>query len=250
MSSLKSRLADTSDRLTLHICTIPSAAVTQAIAAAGADGVIVDLEHGAVDYGSAHAMIAAVKGTGCAPLVRIAAIEDWQVKRALDLGAEGICFPLTRTAEDARRAVASLTYPPNGTRGFGPFLAHSFEGTDFRGYREAVDGSRVCMLLIETREAVENIEEICDVEGIDLVVPALFDLSTAYGVSGQFDHPDVVAALERVESAAKARGLPLSSVAFTRNQAEALFARGYRVIAGFDILWIRAAAAEMQGWLD
>ena len=248
MASLKQKLADPDRRVTLHICTIPSATVTQAMVAAGADGVIVDLEHGAVDYGSAHAMIAATARSDCAALVRIAENEDWQVKRALDLGAEGICFPLIRTADDARRAVASLRYPPGGTRGFGPFLAHSHEGTSLAEYRAAVDGTRVCMLLIETREAVENIEEICAVEGIDLIVPALFDLSTAYGVSGQFDHPDVRDAVRKVEAAANARGLPMGSNALNREQAQALFARGYRAIAGFDILWIRNVAAEMQGW--
>lgn len=248
MASLKSKLADPDRRITLHICTIPSATVTQAMVAAGADGVIVDLEHGAVDYGSAHAMIAATARSDCAPLVRIAQNEDWQVKRALDLGAEGICFPLIRTADDARRAVASLRYPPGGTRGFGPFLAHSYEGTAIADYRATVDDSRVCMLLIETREAVENIEEICAVDGIDLLVPALFDLSTAFGVSGQFDHPDVQDAVKRIEAAATARDLPMGSNALNREQAHALFARGYRAIAGFDILWIRNVAAEMQSW--
>ena len=108
MSSFKSKLGESDARLTAHLCTIPSATVTQAMAAAGADAVIIDLEHGAVDYASAHAMIAALAGTDCAPLVRIASNEEWQVKRVLDLGAEGICFPLIRDAGDAERAVASL----------------------------------------------------------------------------------------------------------------------------------------------
>ncbi|MXQ08600.1 2,4-dihydroxyhept-2-ene-1,7-dioic acid aldolase [Alphaproteobacteria bacterium GH1-50] len=248
MASFKAKLADGEARLTAHICTIPSATVTQAMVAAGADAVIIDLEHGAVDYGSAHAMIAATARSGCAALVRIAENEDWQVKRALDLGAEGICFPLIRTAEDAARAVASLRYPPSGARGFGPFLAHSFEGVSLMDYRATVDESRVCMLLIETREAVENIEEICKVPGIDILVPAFFDLSTAYGVSGQFDHPDVVAATARIEAAASEAGLPLGGPALSKAQADALFARGYRVIAGFDILFLKAAVAEAQGW--
>ena len=249
MATFKSKLRDTDARLTSHLCTIPSAIVTQAMAAAGADSVIIDMEHGAVDYGSAHAMIAACAGTGCAPLVRIAANEDWQVKRVLDLGAEGICFPLIRTAEDAARAVASLRYPPNGNRGFGPFIAHSHESVALMDYRAHVDESRVCMLLIETVEAVENIEAICAVPGIDVLVPAFFDLSTAYGVSGQFNHPDVLAAREKIESAAKAAGLPLGGPALTKAQADSLFDAGYRVIAGFDILFLKEKTAETQGWL-
>lgn len=234
----------------MHIATIPSPVVTQAMAAAGADAIIIDMEHGAVDYGTAHAMIAAVAGSDCAPLVRIAQISEAEVKRVLDLGAEGIVFPLIRTAEDARRAVASLRYPPAGTRGFGPFIAHSFEGTDLMGYRAAVDDTRVACLLVETVDAVENIEAICAVPGIDLLVPAAFDLSTDLGVSGQFDHPDVVAAMAKVEAAAHAVGIPLGNACLNKAQADGLFARGYRVIAGFDVLWLKGATAEAQAWVD
>ena len=248
MMKLKSRLRETQDRLTLHLCTIPSAVVTQALATVGADGVIVDLEHGAVDYASAHAMIAATAGTDCAPLVRITINEPAHVKRALDIGAEGIVFPLINSAQDAHDAVASLRYPPGGTRGFGPFIAQSRWGAQMQTYRKTVEDHLVCCLLIETRSAVEAIEEICGVPGVDIIIPAQFDLSTALGISGQFDHPDFIAAVSRVERTALATGLPLGGVAFSRAQAETLFARGYRIIVGFDVLCLRDQAAEMRSW--
>ncbi|WP_425046529.1 HpcH/HpaI aldolase family protein [Primorskyibacter sp. S87] len=248
MPSLKRKLRETDARLSSVLCTIPSAVVTQAIAVSGIDAVIVDLEHGAVDYGSAHAMIAATQGTDCAPLVRVAENESAQIKRALDIGAEGIVFPLIRTAEDARKAVASMRYPPHGRRGFGPFIAQSRWGESLPTYPAAIGPELVCCLLVETADAVENIEEICAVPGIDLLVPAQFDLSTDLGVMGQFDHPEFQAALARVESAAKAAGLPLGNAAMAKPQADALFDRGYRLIAGFDVLWIREKAAEMHVW--
>lgn len=248
MPSLKAKLADPAKRLTGSICTIPSAAVTQAYAAGGADYVIVDLEHGAVDYGSAHAMIAATQGFDCAPLVRIAQIAEPEVKRALDIGAEGIVFPLVRSAEDARRSVASLRYPPDGTRGFGPFLAHSRWATSLPGYKPEIAPDLICCLLIETAEAVGNIDEICAVEGIDLIVPAQFDLSTDLGISGQFDHPDFLSAVARVEKAATAAGIPLIQACLSAEQAGDLFARGYRGICGFDVLTLRGYAAQMAGW--
>ena len=247
--TLKARLRDTDARLTMQLCTIPSAVVTQALAAAGSDVVVIDLEHGAIDYGTAHAMIAATAGTGCAPLVRVTENDEAQVKRALDLGAEGVMFPLIRNPDDVRRAVASLRYPPEGTRGFGPFIAQSRWGATMPTYREATAGRIVCCLLIETCEALERIEDICAVPGIDLIVPAIFDLSTALGLSGQFDHPEVLAAVARIEAAAHTARLPLAGVAFTRAQAETLLARGYRVVAGFDVLWLRAQAAEMRAWV-
>lgn len=248
--TFKRRLAETTDHLTAHVCTIPSATVTQALAAAGADAVIVDLEHGAVDFASAHAMIAATQGFECAPLVRVPENDPVQVKRVLDMGAEGIVFPLIRNAEDAAKAVASLRYPPNGTRGFGPFIAHSRWDTSLMEYREKIEERLVSCLLVETRDAVENIEEICAVPGIDLLIPAQFDLSTDLGISGQFDHPDFVKALDAIEVAAKSAGIPLGNVGLSKLQAEALFAKGYRVIAGFDLLWLKAAASQAQSWTN
>jgi len=250
MPNFKERLSQTTDCLTMHVCTIPSATVTQAMAAAGADAVIVDMEHGAIDYGSAHAMIAATSGTHCAPFVRVAQNNEVDVKRALDLGAQGIVFPMVRTAQDAARAVASLRYPPHGTRGFGPFIAHSHAQVALPEYLAHVDGTLTCCLLIETREGVENIDQILAVPGIDLIVPAQFDLSTDLGISGQFDHPDFQAAVSKVEKAAHAAGIPLGNVAMSAEQAKGLTDRGYRVIAGFDLLWLRAKTAEAQSWVE
>lgn len=248
MPSLKAKLRDPARRLTSVVCTIPSATVPQAIAASGVDSVIVDLEHGAVDYGSAHAMIAATAGTDCAPIVRIAENTDAQVKRALDLGAEGICFPLIRDAAEMEWAVRSLRYPPNGSRGFGPFVAQSRWRTDIPGYARNVAPEMVCMPLIETVEAVENIDTLCAVQGVDVMIVAGFDLSTALGVSGQFDHPDFKAAVARIEAVATAHGVPLGTIGLTKPQADAAFASGYRFIAGFDLLWIRARSAELASW--
>lgn len=247
---MKSRLQDTRDLLTMHLCGIPSAVVTQALAAAGSDCIVVDLEHGAVDYASAHAMIAATAGTNCAPLVRVAVNDPAHVKRALDLGAEGIMFPLIESAQGARDAVASLHYPPHGNRGFGPFIAQSRWGTQLNTYLPTVENRLVCCILIETRGALESIEEICTVPGIDIIIPAQFDLSTALGISGQFDHPDFVSAVARIEQAALAAGLPLGGVAMNREQADLLIARGYRIVCGFDSLWLRAQAAQMKSWIS
>lgn len=250
MPTLKTRLHKTDDHMTMHMCTIPSAAIPQAMAAAGADAVFIDLEHGGIDYAMAHAMIAATAGTDCAPLVRIADTNTILAKRALDMGAEGLVFPMIRTAKDARDAVECLRYPPNGTRGFGPFLGHSRWQTDLLGYRDAIEPHLVCALLIETRDAVTNIEEICAVEGIDIIIPALFDLSTDLGVHGQFDHPDLLAALDKIEGVAKQAGLPLGGIALAEPQAKLLLKRGYRLIAGVDILWLKQMTSQTQGWLN
>lgn len=170
-------------------------------------------------------------------MVRVAENHAAAVKRVLDLGAEGIVFPLIRDAAEAAAAVAS-------PRCAGPAaLARSSRwGTGLADYRARIEDDLVAILLIETVGA------ICAVPGIDLIVLAQFDLSAALGVSGQFDPPDFRAALARIEGAALAAGLPMAGIAFSAAQAAALFARGYRMIAGFDILGLCAEAAALRAW--
>lgn len=246
--NLKAKLADPDLVLTGHVAVIPSAVAAQAMAAAGADFLVFDREHGPVGPESLHAMIAATQGTGCAPLVRVPAIEELEVKRALDAGAEGICFPLARSVADVERAVATLRYPPEGTRGWGPFVAHSRWDVALFDYAAGPETQTVCMILIETVGALECIEEICAVDGVDCLVLAPFDLSTELGVPGQLDHPKMAEACARIERAAHAAGLPLGGVAFSAAQAQALRAKGYRMLTGFDVLWLKAAIAECTRW--
>jgi 4-hydroxy-2-oxoheptanedioate aldolase len=231
------------------LTVIPSAAVTQACAAAGADFVLIDREHGPIGPETMHATIAATAGTNCAPLVRVPSIDEAQSKAALDAGAEGIVFPLVRTAEDATRCVSYLTYPPAGLRGFGPFVAHSRYHTSLFDYAGSVGPEIACGVLLETVEAVENIDEILRVPGIDFVVPAQFDLSTALGVSGQFDSPPFVDAITTIERAVASSQLPAGCVAFTPEQTSSALAKGYRVLFyGFDVLMLKERVETYKTW--
>ena len=154
--TLKAKLEDPAWLLNWHVTVIPSAVVTQAIAAAGADIVIIDQEHGPIGFETLHAMIAATQGFECAPVVRVPEIDETHVKRALDAGAEGVCFPLTRTAADAKRCVAATRYAPGGRRGWGPFVAHSRWATPLFDYVDGPGRQTVSILLIETIDAVEK----------------------------------------------------------------------------------------------
>jgi 4-hydroxy-2-oxoheptanedioate aldolase len=241
---LKDRLTGEQDALRGVLCVIPSPVAVQAIAASGADWVLIDREHGPIGREMVHAMIAATAGTGCAPLVRVPAIDEAEVKLALDSGAEGISFPMVRSAADVERCVALLRYPPEGARGWGPFIAHSHYGTTAAGYSSEVGPRLTCWVQIETPEAVAAIEEIVRVPGVDVVVLAPFDLSIALGVEGQFDAPPFVEAVEAVERAASDAGVPLCGVALDAQRAQALEARGYRaVLRGIDVFMLSAAVA-------
>ena len=105
------------------IATIPSIQSVQALASAGVDWLIIDMEHGPIDISSAHAMIVATAGTTTVPIVRLPWSHPWQAKPAMDLGALGIVFPMIRTREQAEEAVRSIRYPPAGDRLWGPFYA-------------------------------------------------------------------------------------------------------------------------------
>ena len=248
---LKAKLNKSKLRIYSEVCVIPSALVAQTIAAAGADAIIIDQEHGAADIAALHAMIAATAGTDCAPLVRIPAIDPAYAKRALDMGAEGIVFPLTKTSEEAKACVSMATYPPTGIRGWGPFIAHSRWQVPLMDYLPSLGSKIVCILLIETQEAVQNIEDICTVEGVDCLFIAKFDLSTSLGVPGQFNHPKFTTAVEKIETAVLNSGIPLGGgPAKTEIEAADLLNKGYRVLAGFDLLSIKASTEESIKWIS
>jgi 4-hydroxy-2-oxoheptanedioate aldolase len=232
-----------------YLATIPSAVSVQAIAAAGADWVLIDQEHGAVGPESLHAMIAATAGTPCAPLVRVPKRDEAPVKLALDLGAEGVLFPLVGSAEEAAECIALTRYPPRGRRGWGPFVAHARWGVDLVDYLPQRGDETICVLTIETRAAVENIEEICRVEGIDGMVIGAFDLSTEHGVSGRFDAPEMREAVIRLERVILEAGIPLGAFAQTREQTRALLERGYRLpVHGVDVLMLGGLVRQAAGW--
>jgi 4-hydroxy-2-oxoheptanedioate aldolase len=232
-----------------YVATIPSAVSVQAIAAAGADWIVIDQEHGAVGPESLHAMIAATAGTLCAPLVRVPRRDEAWVKPALDLGAEGIVFPQVRTADDAAECVALLRYPPRGRRGWGPFIAHARWGVGLLDYLPQREDKTICMLLIETRAAVENIEAICRVEGVDGMIIAQFDLATELGVPGRFDAPEFHDAFVHLERVILEAGIPLGAAALTREQTRTLLDRGHRLpVHGFDVLMLGGLVRQTAEW--
>jgi 4-hydroxy-2-oxoheptanedioate aldolase len=250
MTGLKEKLTSSDAVLSTQVCVIPSAVVSQAIAATGIDCIVIDQEHGPIDYEALHAMIASTQGTSCAALVRVPEVSESYVKRALDAGAEGICFPMIRTASDAERCVSSMRYAPSGKRGWGPFVAHSRWRVPLFDYVQFSGQAMVCMLLIETPDAVENIDAICAVDGVDCLILAPFDLSTELGISGQLGHPKMVAAAMRVERAAMKAGIPLGGVAATKEAAQELIRRKYRMVCGFDLLLLKSAVIQSRGWIE
>lgn len=249
MSTVRERLQHGNEPMAGFLNLIPSAVATQALAAAGADVVLIDQEHGPIGPESMHAMIASTAGTACSPWVRVSARDEGLVKTALDAGAEGIVFPLVTDAESAAECVALVSYPPEGRRGWGPFVAHARWGVGLFDYLEVRGRETICTLLIETRSAVENLEAICEVDGIDCLTVAPFDLSTELGVSGQLDAPEVLEAVDHIERVAIAAGIPLGGAAFDPKQTQRLVEKGYRLLwHGFDVLALQGFVRQTAQW--
>ncbi len=211
---------------------------------AGFDWLLIDMEHGAGDY---QTLLGQLQAIGCAgettPIVRVQWNDHVAVKRVLDLGAQGVMVPGIKTAEDARRAVASIKYPPEGIRGIAGVRASRF-GQDPTYLGEA-NGNVMMFLQIEMADAVKNAEQILSVPGIDVCFIGPNDLAADLGHTGDMPHAEVQEAIGKVEAIANAKGIPLGTVSRSWDQARPLVDRGYRamsVMGDFPLLMGNAKA--------
>lgn len=231
------------------IATIPSVETVQIMARAGLDWILIDMEHAAIDVRTAGAMIAATSGTPLVPLVRVATPEAWQAKLPLDLGALGICFPMTTTRAAADAAVRALRYPPTGDRYWGPFYAPLRWGLPMRDYLDCADDEVLVTGTIEHIDALHSISGVVATPGLDVLFIGPGDLATSMGLKGRSDHEDVTAAIRKLEDPIRNSPVILGGAAKNPAEAREMIARGYRAIAiGFD-WWLlqRGIESAIQG---
>ena len=182
--------------------TLEGALKTEVFAKGGFDWMTIDLQHGALTLESARPLITAIEASGSSPLVRVPWNEPSIIMRALDAGAYGIIVPLVNSAEEAAAAVPAMKYPPEGIRSSGPWRA-GISGV--QNYQSWINNELVLMVMIETKQAVENVDAILSVPGIDGVYVGPSDLSLAYGLSPAPDQTDKEwnAALDSILAACK-----------------------------------------------
>ncbi len=164
------------------------------------------MEHAPIDFGDLEVMAMAVREPAT-PLARVPGNDPVYVKRALDTGVLGIMVPHVDSREEAKLAAASVRYPPKGVRGVGPRRAARF-GLARKEYLERANGEVMLIVQIESRESVENMEEIITVEGVDAYFIGPSDLSASMGYLGNWRAPEVVKAIEKVAEAGRAHGVP------------------------------------------
>ena len=226
--------------------TIGSSVVAEIMARAGFDWLVVDMEHSAITLDIAQDLIRVIDLCGVPPLVRVGHNQPNLIKRVMDAGAHGVIVPMVNTREEAEQAVRSVKYPPMGFRGVGLARAQKY-GRDFEGYRRWNQEHSVIIVQVEHILAVENLEEILNVPGVDGFIVGPYDLSGSLGVPGQFDHPDVLEALQRIKDVAAEKNalagfhvIQPEPAAFEQKKSE-----GYHFIAfSLDILFLGQSCAR------
>jgi 4-hydroxy-2-oxoheptanedioate aldolase len=185
---------------------IPSSFSAETMAHQGWDSLTIDLQHGVVDYQAMIPMLQAISTTDTVPVVRVPWLEPSILMKALDAGAYGVICPMVNTREDAQKLVAYTHYAPRGTRSFGPVRALLYGGAD---YPQHANDTIVTFAMIETAAALDNLDDILSVEGLDAIYIGPSDLSIALGCTPTFDDldPKAAQAVEHILARAKAHGV-------------------------------------------
>jgi len=224
--------------------------IAEILSGAGYEWVVVETEHTAIDVSEVLRLVIAIEHAGAVPLVRLAWNDPIQCKAVLDSGAAGVIVPMVNTRADAELAVKMAKYPPLGFRGVGLARAQGY-GARFAEYVAGANDATLLMVQIEHKDAVANIDAIVSVPGIDGTFIGPYDLSMSMGLAGQLDHPDVVAARNRVLAATRAAGLVAGIHLVHPDRAVATLPtyirEGYQFIAlGTDILFLGDSCRDLQ----
>ena len=243
--SLKKRLAAGGTALGSWI-TLANPGLAEIMARAGFDWLAVDLEHSVITSREAEELIRVIGLSGVAPLVRLSWNDHIQIKRVMDAGAHGVIVPMVNSPEEAAAAVSAVHYPPRGTRGVGLGRASGY-GTAFAAYKDWLAESALVITQVEHIRAVENLEGILDTPGVDGFLVGPYDLSGSLGRPGDFGHPDFLAAMQRIQDVAAAKGALAGIHVVEPDLAELAqrLGQGYRFVAySLDIRMLDAACRQ------
>jgi len=220
--------------------------VAELMSLVGFDYLWIEAEHAPIGLDDAQILIQAIGGR-CPAIVRIPENAEVWFKKALDTGCDGLVVPQVKTADEARRAVASAYYPPVGTRSVGITRAQGY-GTTFADYVETINDRLLLVLQIEHALGVENVDEIVSVPGIGAILIGPFDLSGSLGLLGQTTHPEVESRIEAVRVACERAGVPIGIFAVDAATAQRYIEKGFRLIclAADTTFMYRAASAALH----
>ncbi len=226
--------------------TAASPDIAATLASSGFDFLWIEMEHSPLTLETVRAMILATRGMKAMPFTRVPVNEPWMAKRVLDAGSLGVIFPFSSTRELAEQAVKACRYPPLGIRGFGPSLAAPRWDFVGQSYPQFANENVMVIPIIEQKQAVENIDAIASVPGIDALFIGASDLSYSLGVGGQRQHPLVQEAIAKVLAAGKKYNVPVGYPSGNPEEIKQLIAEGFLLFqATTDLGLMKGAATEL-----
>ena len=226
---------------------IPNSFSAETMAPQVWDTLTIDMQHGMIDYQTMVTMLQAISTTPTVPVVRVPWLEPGIIMKSLDAGAYGVICPMVNTREDAQKLVAYTHYAPQGTRSFGPVRATLYAGAD---YAEHANQTIVAFAMIETAQALDNLDAILSVEGLDAIYIGPSDLSLSLGCRPVFDDldPKAAEAIAHIVERAMAHGVKAGIHNGRPDVALARIAAGFRfVTVGSDARLIAAGSQELLG---
>ena len=225
------------------LVSLPSSEICELLASIGYDWLFIDAEHGAFNPQQAQAMLQAAAPTPC--LIRVPSDETIWLKKALDIGAAGVIVPQVHSVDQAREIISHCKYTPDGKRGIGIGRAHKY-GIDFDRYIKYANQETAVVLQAESSEAVDNINDIVKLKGIDAILIGPYDLSASLGKPGEIDHPVVQAAINKIIKTCQNAKLAMGFFGVTPESVLPYKQKGFTLLTiGMDTAFLINDAQEM-----
>ncbi len=221
-------------------------AIGELVGASGYQYALIDMEHSPATLDSALPMIRAVQLGGAKAIVRAPDKQTAWIGRLMDMGADGIMVPMVNTAAEAEALAQAAVYAPEGSRGMAAGIVRATQyGVNTAEYLQNYRDNFLLVVQIETREAVEQVEQIAAVPGVDCVFIGPYDLAGSLGHTGEPEHKDIRAAIRQISKSVKKAGKPLSTLNFTGRNARQLIADGFDLVfSGTDMGMLRLALQQ------
>jgi 4-hydroxy-2-oxoheptanedioate aldolase len=250
MKRLKQRLKN-NEVLIGTFLSLGNALATEIIASSGFDWVLIDLEHGIGSEEDVLHQLQAIEHTNVSAIVRVEGYQRQRIHRVLDLGAHGIMCPRINNATEADEVIKGLQYPPLGIRGVAKMVRATGFGANFDQYNADIKENLLGIIQIETKECLENLDEIAALPGVDVLFIGPADLSMSLGIFGQLSHPLFIEALDKILAAAKKWNKSIGILLFDPADFTKYYDLGIRFFAcGTDTLFLSSGAKQVVGSLQ
>ncbi|MBT8125165.1 MAG: 2,4-dihydroxyhept-2-ene-1,7-dioic acid aldolase [Gammaproteobacteria bacterium] len=226
------------------LVSFPSPEIVELLSKLNFDWLFIDGEHGPFGTFEMQRMLQ-VAGNNCPCLIRVPSNDLVYIKQALDIGAAGIIVPQINNADETQAAVRAAKYPTLGNRGVGLARAHEY-GISFTDYLANADSETCVVIQAETQGAIEHIDEIVAIKDVDAILIGPYDLSANLGYTGQIDHPEVVAAISKVEHACKQANVKLGYFGVNAETVLPYKEKGFTLLTiGVDSLFVLNSAQQL-----